>query len=987
MGSVIGFTQEEVSVPTENVHFSVSESATEPQYTPPNNYQSTTLTSELERDHVTIQRPQVSAQASNFPLAQDSPPPSVRADPHDSGWEIADRSGSIPHPSLSDTTLHPSAPTHTNVSSSQGDIVPPPPSTHSNSECEFVGSRQNIPVSNQAPLATTPQASQRTHKNMDPMQSVAGAAPVSQHKEPVTNVHCPPSGTSSSSSQRNPVAMDPVQSVTHRDQPLQSTEGYRHNSEEVHVGASRQHPQQALSAANVYPSTPTHRSMEPVQSVTHHDPLPSQCSSGQELVGTHKQTILNKQTHGHGLIQEGESDVGVFIGNGIHKGRGGYDDELDSPLHRQPPPNLMMQGGMPKSPPLPQGGSCDPHPFQQVQEGPHEPHPSQPLQGGPCEPHPSQPVQEGPREPRPSQPVQEGPREPRPSQLVQGGPREPHPSQPVQGGPHEPHPSQPVQGGHHEPHPSQPVQEGPREPHPSQPVQEGPHEPHPSQPVQEGSHEPHTSQPVQEGPHEPHPSQPVQEGPHEPHPSQPVQEGSHEPHTSQPVQEGPHEPHPSQPVQEGPHEPHPSQPVQGGPREPHTSQGGTREPHPSQPVHADPHNSGQEIVGRSGGQLDTPAQSPTNSTIPSFPCDVEIFAGGGNMSESTLGSYSLDQQPLGMSKPANHAVPSPEEANLAYPSLANSTPPSLRSVPEVVRVTKTKDDQTDEEEVCEKPPTLSMSEPSNVAGSSQHSQETPQGNPYPSLANSTLPSLRSVPEVDRVTKTKDDQTDEEEVREKPPTLSMSEPSNVAGSSQHSQETPQGNPYPSLANSTLPSLRSVPEVDRVTKTKDDQTDEEEVRETPPTLSMSEPSNVAGSSQHSQETPQGNPYPSLANSTLPSLRSVPEVDRVTKTKDDQTDEEEVREKPPTLSMSEPSNVAGSSQHSQETPQGNPYPSLANSTLPSLRSVPEVDRVTKTKDDQTDEEEVREKPPTLSMSKPSNVAGSSQHSQETPQGNPGK
>ena len=496
MRSVNTFTQEEVSVPTENVHLPVSESATEPQYTPPNNYQSTTLTSEPERDHVTIQRPQVSAQASNFPLAQDSPPQSVRADPHDSGQEIVDRSGSIPHPSLSDTTLHPSPPTHSNMSSSQGVIVPPPTSTHSknmsstqgvvppssthsNSGCEFVGGRQNIPIpSNQAPLATTPQASQLM---MYPMQSVAGAAPVSQHKEPVTNVHCPPSETSSSSSQRNTVFMDPVQSVTHRDQPA---EGHRHNSEQVHVGASRQHPPQGLSAANMYPSAPTHRSMDPMQSVTRQGPLPPQCSSGQELVGTHKQPILNKQTHGHELSQEGESDVVVFIGPGIHKRRGqrgGYDDELDSPLHCQPPPNLMMQGGMPKSPPLPQGGPREPHPSQQVQGGTHQPHPSQPVQGGPHEPHPSQPVQGGPHEPHPSQPVQ-------------GGTHQPHPSQPVQGGPHEPHPSQPVQGGPHEPHLSQQVQEGPHEPHLSQQVQGGPHEPHLSQQVQEGLHEPHLSQ-------------------------------------------------------------------------------------------------------------------------------------------------------------------------------------------------------------------------------------------------------------------------------------------------------------------------------------------------------------------------------------------------------------------------------------------------------------------------------------------------------------
>ena len=138
-----------------------------------------------------------------------------------------------------------------------------------------------------------------------------------------------------------------------------------------------------------------------------------------------------------------------------------------------------------------------------------------------------------------------------------------------------------------------------------------------------------------------------------------------------------------------------------------------------------------DLHSASGGQLDTPAQSLTNSTLPSFPSDVEIVASGGNMSESTLGSYSLDQQPLGMSNTANHTVPPPDQtqvANPAYPSLANSTLPSFRSVPEVDRVAKTKDDQTDEK-VREKPPTLSMSEPSNVAGSSQHSQETPQGNP------------------------------------------------------------------------------------------------------------------------------------------------------------------------------------------------------------------------------------------------------------------
>ena len=144
-----------------------------------------------------------------------------------------------------------------------------------------------------------------------------------------------------------------------------------------------------------------------------------------------------------------------------------------------------------------------------------------------------------------------------------------------------------------------------------------------------------------------------------------------------------------------------------------------------------------DLHSASGGQLDTPAQSLTNSTLPSFPSDVEIVASGGNMSESTLGSYSLDQQPLGMSETANHTVPSPGQtqvANPAYPSLANSTLPSLRSVPEVDRVTKpigstpAKDDQTDEE-VREKPPTLSMNEPSNVAGSSQHSQETPQEDP------------------------------------------------------------------------------------------------------------------------------------------------------------------------------------------------------------------------------------------------------------------
>ena len=462
MRSVNTFTQEEVSVPTENVHLPVSESATEPQYTPPNNYQSTTLTSEPERDHVTIQRPQVSAQASNFPLAQDSPPQSVRADPHNSGQEIVDRNGSIPHPSLSDTTLHPSAPTHTNVSSSQGVVVPPPPSTHSknmsstqgvvppssthsNSGCEFVGSRQNIPISNQSPLATTPQASQLM---MYPMQSVAGAAPVSQNKEPVTNVHCPPSETSSSSSQRNPVFMDPVQSVTHRDQPA---EGHRHNSEQVHVGASRQHPQQALSAATTYPSALTNKSMDPMQSVTqqgslpmqsvtHQGPLPPQCSSGQELVGTHNQPILNKQTHGHELSQEGESDVGVFVGPGIHKRRGGYDDELDSPLHCQPPPNLMMHGGMPKSPPLPQGGSHEPHPSQQVQEGPHQPHPSQPVQEGPHEPTPSQPVQGGLHEPHP--PLHLGPAgilsQPVPCEEVSLGlsqPSHPHSAQPL---PHQP---------------------------------------------------------------------------------------------------------------------------------------------------------------------------------------------------------------------------------------------------------------------------------------------------------------------------------------------------------------------------------------------------------------------------------------------------------------------------------------------------------------------------------------------------------------------
>ena len=101
----------------------------------------------------------------------------------------------------------------------------------------------------------------------------------------------------------------------------------------------------------------------------------------------------------------------------------------------------------------------------------------------------------------------------------------------------------------------------------------------------------------------------------------------------------------------------------------------------------------QDLHSALGGQLDTPAQSLTNSTLPSFPSDVER---GGNLSESTLDSYSNHHQPQGMlemSKTTNpqDTVPPPDQTqavNPAHPSLANSTLPSFGSVPEVDRVIK-----------------------------------------------------------------------------------------------------------------------------------------------------------------------------------------------------------------------------------------------------------------------------------------------------------